>query len=143
MGSLSLLQWIFLNQELNWGLPHCRQILYQLSHHRSPKWFIKGHHETSKSLSKESCKSGFVKDSMLYALLWADLSPLGQSVQWYSQGSHQHSAQCFRHSWGPYTSVLGELSVRTGFFACICLLLPQGLHPSVRGCIFNFLLRPA
>ena len=32
MGSLSLLQGIFLTQELNWGLLRCRQILYQLSH---------------------------------------------------------------------------------------------------------------
>ena len=30
VGSLSLLQQIFLIQELNWGLLHCRQILYQL-----------------------------------------------------------------------------------------------------------------
>ena len=30
--SLSLLQWIFLTQELNWGLPPCRCILYQLSY---------------------------------------------------------------------------------------------------------------
>ena len=33
MGSLSLLQWIFSTQESNWGLLHCRQILYQLSSH--------------------------------------------------------------------------------------------------------------
>ena len=32
VGSLSLLQGIFLTQESNWGLLHCRQILYQLSH---------------------------------------------------------------------------------------------------------------
>ena len=32
MGSLSLLQGIFLTQGLNPGLPHCRQILYQLSY---------------------------------------------------------------------------------------------------------------
>ena len=32
MGSLSLLQWIFLPQELNQGLLHCRWILYQLSY---------------------------------------------------------------------------------------------------------------
>ena len=31
MGSLSLLQRIFPTQELSWGLPHCRWILYQLS----------------------------------------------------------------------------------------------------------------
>ena len=30
VGSLSLLQGIFPTQELNWGLLHCRQILYQL-----------------------------------------------------------------------------------------------------------------
>ena len=32
MGSLSLLQGIFPTQGSNPGLPHCRQILYQLSH---------------------------------------------------------------------------------------------------------------
>ena len=32
VGSLSLLQGIFLTQELNLGLLHCRQILYQLSY---------------------------------------------------------------------------------------------------------------
>jgi len=32
VGSLSLLQGIFPTPELNPGLSHCRQILYQLSH---------------------------------------------------------------------------------------------------------------
>ena len=32
VGSLSLLQRILLTQELNWGLLHCRRILYQLSY---------------------------------------------------------------------------------------------------------------
>ena len=32
VSSLSLLQWIFPTQELNWGLLHCRWILYQLSY---------------------------------------------------------------------------------------------------------------
>ena len=32
VGSLSLLQWIFLTQESNWGLLHCRRILYQLTY---------------------------------------------------------------------------------------------------------------
>ena len=35
-GSLSHLQRIFPTQELNRGLPHCRWILYQLSHQGSP-----------------------------------------------------------------------------------------------------------
>ena len=37
VGSLSLLQQIFLTQEANQGLLHCRQILYQLSYEGSPK----------------------------------------------------------------------------------------------------------
>ena len=37
VGSPSLLQGIFPTQELNRGLLHCRQILYQLSHQESPE----------------------------------------------------------------------------------------------------------
>ena len=37
VGSLSLLQQIFLTQELNWGLLHCWQIIYQLSYEGSPQ----------------------------------------------------------------------------------------------------------
>ena len=37
VGSLSLLQGIFPTQGSNPGLPHCRQILYQLSHRGSPR----------------------------------------------------------------------------------------------------------
>ena len=37
VGSLSLLQGIFPTQGPNPGLPHCGEILYQLSHRRSPR----------------------------------------------------------------------------------------------------------
>ena len=37
MGSLSILQGIFLTQGLNPSLPHCRWIFYQLSHKGSPR----------------------------------------------------------------------------------------------------------
>ena len=37
VGSLSLLQGIFSDHGSNPGLPHCRQILYQLSHQGSPR----------------------------------------------------------------------------------------------------------
>ena len=36
VGSLSLLQQIFLKQGSNWSLPHCRQVLNQLSYQGSP-----------------------------------------------------------------------------------------------------------
>ena len=37
VGNCSLFQGIFPTQGLNPGLPHCRQILYQLSHQGSPR----------------------------------------------------------------------------------------------------------
>ena len=40
VGSLSLLQGIFLIQELNCGFLHCRLILYQLSYQGIPKKYI-------------------------------------------------------------------------------------------------------
>ena len=36
VGCRFLLQWIFLTQGFNPGLPHCRQTLYHLSHQGSP-----------------------------------------------------------------------------------------------------------
>ena len=39
VGSLPLLQQIFLTHESNWGLLHCRQVLYQVSHQGSHKAF--------------------------------------------------------------------------------------------------------
>ena len=38
--SLSLPQGIFLTQESNWGLLHCKQILYQLSYQESPLYSL-------------------------------------------------------------------------------------------------------
>ena len=40
MDSLSFLQGIFPTRESNWGLPHCRQILYQLSYQESPYTYM-------------------------------------------------------------------------------------------------------
>ena len=59
VGSLSFLQGIFLTQELNLGLLHCRQILYQLSHQGRPSslrhtFFFTNHPTLSHPLS---CRS--------------------------------------------------------------------------------------
>ena len=54
VGSLSLLQGIFPTQESNPGLPHCGQILYQLSHQGSP---------LTTRLSGESLKISILKPS--------------------------------------------------------------------------------
>ena len=42
MGSLSLSQGVFPTQRSNLGLPHCRRILYQLSHKGSPRILGRG-----------------------------------------------------------------------------------------------------
>ena len=47
VGSLSLLQWIFPTQELNWGLLHYRWILYQLSY--------QGSHSALKEWNSDTC----------------------------------------------------------------------------------------
>jgi len=50
VGSHSLLQRIFLTQGLNPGLLYCRQILYCLSHQRSPRKQTKTNKQFYKSL---------------------------------------------------------------------------------------------
>ena len=49
VGSLSFLQQIFLTQESNWSLLHCRRILYQLSYQGRPK-ICESHSVVSNSL---------------------------------------------------------------------------------------------
>ena len=64
VGSLSLLQGIFPTQGSNPGLPHCRQILYQLSHQgslRTLKWvaypFCRGSSQP-RNWTRVSCIAG-------------------------------------------------------------------------------------
>ena len=64
VGSLSLLQGIFATQELNPGLPHCRQILYQLSYKGSPRiqgwvaYLFSSRSSRSKNRTRVSCIAG-------------------------------------------------------------------------------------
>ena len=51
VGSLSLLQGIFPTEELNRGLLHCRQILYQLSYEGSPAAFLQPLHPSGLALT--------------------------------------------------------------------------------------------
>ena len=55
MGHHSLLQGIFPSQGSNPGLPHCRQILYHLSHQGSPWWAWPGGLETKVRLPTWLC----------------------------------------------------------------------------------------
>ena len=59
VGSLTLLQWIFLTEEPNQGLLHCRQILYQLSYQGSS--IGKPHREAWKLLKRSKIRSWNIK----------------------------------------------------------------------------------
>ena len=65
VGSLSLLQRTFLTQELNWGLLHCRLILYQLSYEWS-----KGKNKIGKNwaMTKEVLKTWLEVSLSLYTM---------------------------------------------------------------------------
>ena len=74
VGSLSLLQQIFLTQEYNQGLLHCRRILYLLSYQGSPRtleWvaypFCRGSSQP-RNITRVSCIAGrfFISWASLY-----------------------------------------------------------------------------
>ena len=58
VGSLSLLQGIFPTQGLKPGLPHCRRILYQLSHQGNPRILEWVAYPFSKDLTDPTIKPG-------------------------------------------------------------------------------------
>ena len=66
VGCHSLLQGVFLTQESNLGLSHCRQILYHLSHQGSPKGW--------RGVNEESGISGYkllyIKYQINHRILW-------------------------------------------------------------------------
>ena len=69
VGSLSILQQIFLTQESNQGLLNYRQILYQLSHQESPTWVSDNSGFAGGSDSKESAHNA---RTWVQSLGWED-----------------------------------------------------------------------
>ena len=61
VGSRSLLQGIFPTQGSNAGLPHCRRILYQLSHKGSPTIKIKGIQRAKPNWGNFNVKTWFLQ----------------------------------------------------------------------------------
>ena len=102
MDSLSLLQGSFLTQESNWGLLHCRWILYHLSQQGSPKileWiaypFSRGFSRPRNQTGVSCIAGGFftssaIREAIFIYVLWLspcptlctpmDCSPPGSSV---------------------------------------------------------------
>ena len=88
VGCHALLQGIFPNQGLNPGLPHCRRILYHLSHEGSPRileWVAYHFSRRSSWLRNQnrvSCIAGGFFTS--WATREAKLSSLGEVEYWWS-----------------------------------------------------------
>ena len=80
-GSISLLQGIFPTQGSKPGLPHCRRILYQLSHQGTPGFMAMG------------LISGFSNQSSCLALIWSDSGSLLVTCASLSQYSGRIPAQ--------------------------------------------------
>ena len=73
VGSLTLLQWIFLTQEWNWGLLHCRQILYQLNYEGSPSygWYCcKSADQWMNILAEFLLLGGMTLIMLFYIIFW-------------------------------------------------------------------------
>ena len=81
VGSCSLLQWIFPTQGSNPGLSHCRQIIYQLNHQRSPRileWVIYPFSRGSSQPRNRPGSLALQADSLLTALSGKPKQHLGQ-----------------------------------------------------------------
>ena len=72
VGRLSLLQWILLIQESNWGLLHCRRILYQLSYQGSPKENTQKKKKEKGSDSSIRQTNSNLPSTILVLLRWAN-----------------------------------------------------------------------
>ena len=68
VGSLSLLQGIYPTQGSNPGLPHCRQILYQLSHKGSPRILEWVAYAFSRGSSRPSNQTGVFSHAQVDSL---------------------------------------------------------------------------
>ena len=84
VGSLSLLQQIFLTQELNRGLLHCRWILYQLSPCYSGSWWWTGRPGVLRFMGSQRVGHDWATD-----LIWSDLINLSVWT-----GIHKHVWFC-------------------------------------------------
>ena len=95
VGSLSFLQEIFLTQESNWGLLHCRQILYQLSYQGSPLMLehpVKLYHSAYFSFGTFSTPPKFLS---LIFLIWKIKMPC--KLKCYTHVSTIYHYYCWTH----------------------------------------------
>ena len=87
VGNLSILQWICPTQELNWGLQHCRWILYQLNYQGSPRYSAYKLNKQGDNIQPwhkffPTWKKYVVPCSFLTIASWAAYNFLRRQVRW-------------------------------------------------------------
>ena len=124
VGSLSLLQRIFLIQEPNRGLLHCRWILYQLSHKGSPCHYFCYYWDFEKGMSR--CEVSEVKRSEVAQLCPTlcdpmNCSPPGSSSMGFSR------QECWSRLLFPFPGYFSDLRSEPGSPALQADSLPAEL----------------
>jgi len=113
VGSLSLLQGIFPTQGSNSGLPHCRDILYQLSHKGSPNWSI----VDLQYYVSFMCTAKWFRHKLLQSCLTL-CNPVDSSLP----ASSVHEILWARVlEWQQYWSGAGSLPLLYILYVCVCV----------------------
>ena len=94
VGSLSLLQGIFPNEGSNPGLPHCRQILSQLSHKGSPRILGLVAYPFSSGCSRPRNQTGVSWIAGRFFTSWATREALDWPYWIHFQINDLHSPRC-------------------------------------------------
>ena len=105
MGCHSLLQGIFQTQELNPGLPHCRRILYQLSHPgSSPFYYIQQTLYTCKDCFQPKVSSNSICNGLSHK---DHSSTLTWNIPWTEEPGRLQSMGSWRvgHDWATSLSL--------------------------------------
>ena len=134
MGSLSLLQAFFLTQGSNPGLPHCRRILYQLSHQASPRTLEWVTESFSSASSWPGCQTGVCCTAGGFFTSWAiGETPLHSYPQILAFCSKRRGRNNKRHSMDFYREFAKQIvpffvEIMQFRFSLSLLDLPQWEH---------------
>ena len=129
VGSLSLLQGIFPTQGSNPGLPHCGQILYQLSHRASP---AKSKHLLISWLQSPSAvilEPPKIKCVTLSPSIWHEVMGPDAIVFWMLSLKPTFSLSSFTFIKRLFSSSLSALRVVSSAYLRLLVFLPELLIP--------------
>ena len=140
IGSCSLLQGIFPTQGSNPGLPHCRCILYQLSHQRSPRNTLKVIHSgiTPQGELAHLAFPFYMAGQLRGCFTWACLCEQKGQPTWFWIFFLQGGREGMRNSWAIWSS-RKPCRVNTAHLHPVKVLGASGIHLAL-GASFSYRL---